>query len=99
MSKKQCNKCKLSLDDSDFFKGEPNCKYCQNDIESGEMPQEVKILSNIKERIRLGDTVSIGSCDEEVGKVTEIKGDLVRVDFGTYSQWVSLNIIKKYKWG
>ena len=99
MSKKQCKKCKLSLDESDFFKGESNCKYCQKDIESGKMLQEVKILSNIKEKIRLGDTVSIGSCDEEVGKVTEIKNDLIKIDFGTFSQWVSSNIIKKYKWG
>jgi len=59
----------------------------------------VKHSSHVKEKIYLGDTVSIGSYDSVTGKVTGIKGGMVKVDVGLYSTWVPLNVVKKYKCG
>jgi len=59
----------------------------------------IKHSSHVKEKICLGDTVSIGGYGNETGKVTGIKGGMVKVDVGPYSIWISENVAKKYKCG
>ena len=59
----------------------------------------VKHSSHVKEKIRIGDTVSIGSYSDETGKITEIKGGMVKVDVGPYSVWIPENVTEKHKCG
>ena len=82
--------------DSDWD-GVPNYRDCQP-FNPNKQDNIIKALSHIKERIRLGDTVSIGTYGGEVGKVTEIKDNLVKVNVGPYSEWVSANVVKKQEW-
>jgi len=84
--------------DSDWD-GVPNYKDCEPFNPHKQDDNIIEALSHIKEKIRLGDTVSIGSYGDETGKVTEIKGDLVKVNVGPYSEWVSANVVKKLEWG
>jgi len=78
--------------------GVPDYKDCQplNPRKQDDMLESIR---RIKEKIRLGDTVSIGTYGSVTGKVTERKGGMIKVDVGPYSEWVPESIVEKYKWG
>ena len=86
--------------DSDWD-GVPNYRDCQpfNPLRQDNQDNMLKALARIKVKLYVGDTVSIGSYGDETGKITEIKGNLVKVDIGPYSEWVPASVVEKYEWG
>ena len=83
--------------DSDLD-GVSNYRDCQpfNPHKQDDDDTMLDLISKIKVKIRVGDTVSAGASG--TGQVTKIRGDMIRIDMGEFQQWVPMSVVRKYEW-